>query len=143
MFHGDSVQDTRQVFFISWQKYRQHQPLLPLEKQIVDVIIAHPEYHPLLENVTLQKEQAYFPDLGQSNPFLHMGLHLVIRDQVATNSPQGITAIYQQLVKKHADPSIVEHLIMDHLAECLWQAQRSQCLPDDASYLSACNQLLT
>ena len=142
MFHGDSVQDTRQLFFLSWQKYRQHQPLLPIEQQLVDVIISHPEDHALLETTTSQNEQAYFPELGQSNPFLHMGLHLVIRDQVATDSPQGIATIYRQLINNYADIMAVEHLIMEHLAECLWQAQRNQGLPDDASYLSACRQLL-
>ena len=142
MFHGDNVQDTRQLFFLSWQKYLQNQVLLPLEKQIVDVIISHPEYHTLLEALTPQHEQAYFPELGQSNPFLHMGLHLVIRDQMATDSPLGFSTIYQQLVNKYADRIVVEHLIMEHLAECLWQAQRSQRLPDNTSYLRACRQLL-
>lgn len=141
MFYGDTVQDTRQLFFLSWQKYRQNQQLLPLEKQIVDVIVSHPEYHALLE-VAVPREAAYFPELGQSNPFLHMGLHLVIRDQVATDSPPGITTIYKQLVSEYADIIAVEHLIMEPLAECLWQAQRSHSMPDEASYLRACHQLL-
>lgn len=143
MFYGDTVQDTRQLFFLSWRKYRQHQPLLPLEKQIVDVIIAHPEYHALLEATDLPKEQAYFPELGQTNPFLHMGLHLAIRDQIATDRPAGITNIYNQLVLKYTDAMMVEHLLMDFLAESLWLAQRNQVMPDEANYLQACRQLLT
>ena len=142
MFYGDNVQDTRQLFFLSWHKYRQNQQLLPLERQIADVIIAHPEYHALLEAGTSPHDEAYFPELGQTNPFLHMGLHLAIRDQVATDSPHGITSLYQQLVTQYVDILAVEHLLMDRLAECLWQAQRSQCLPDEAGYLNACRQLL-
>ncbi len=142
MFYGDTVQDTRQLFFLSWRKYRQHQPLLPLEKQIVDVIIVHSEYHALLEAADPPKEQAYFPELGQTNPFLHMGLHLAIRDQIATDRPVGITDIYNQLVLKYMDKMTVEHLMMDLLAECLWMSQRNQAMPDEANYLQACRQLL-
>ena len=142
MFYGDNVQDTRQLFYLSWQKYRQNQPLLPLEQQIVDVIIPHPEYHALLEATNSEHEQAYFPELGQSNPFLHMGLHLAVRDQVTMDSPRGIASIYHQLVVKFIDIIAVEHLFMEHLAECLWQAQRSQSMPDEAAYLHACQELL-
>ena len=142
MFYSNNVQDTRQVFFLSWQTYRHKKPLTPLEKQIVDVIIMHPEYHALLERVTLQPEKVYFPELGQTNPFLHMGFHLAVRDQIATDRPLGITAVYQQLVKQYKDTSTVEHLLMDNLAECLWQAQRSQQVPDEISYVAACRRLL-
>jgi hypothetical protein len=140
MFYGDSVQDTRQLFFASWRKYRQNESLFPLEKQIVDVIIMHPEYHALLEGSA--DDQVYFPELGQTNPFMHMGFHLAIRDQVAMDRPNGITSIYQQLLNKYADVAAVEHLFMEHLAECLWQAQRTQSMPDEAIHLSACRQLL-
>ena len=143
MFYGDTVQDTRKLFFESWKKYRQNKPLLALEQQLVDVIMMHPEYQPMLEVEATQQTQTYFPELGQSNPFLHMGLHLAIRDQVATNRPVGIASIYQRLVKQYSDLATVEHLIMEHLGECLWLAQRNQCMPDEIAYLSACQQLLS
>ena len=142
MFYSDNVQDTRQLFFLSWRKHRQNQPLQPLERQIVDVIITHPEYHALLEAEGSSQERAYFPELGQTNPFLHMGLHLAVRDQIATDRPVGITRIYRKLLTKYTDPLYVEHLFIDYLAECLWQAQRNQGMPDEAAYLQACRQLL-
>ncbi len=139
MFYGDTIQDTRQLFFVSWQKYRQKKALLPLEQQVMDVILLHPEYHALLNAGDVQS--SYFPELGQSNPFLHMGLHLTIRDQVTTNRPLGITSAFQQMLKKHGDVHTVEHLIMEPLAECLWHAQRNQSMPDEVAYLMACRQL--
>lgn len=142
MFYGNTVQDTRQLFFLSWRKYCQNQPLLPLEKQIVEVVSAHPEYHALLETTSSLHDQAYFPELGATNPFLHMGLHLAIRDQVATNRPLGIKNVYLELTKQYEDPLVVEHMLMDYLAECLWQAQRNQTMPDENHYLQACRQLL-
>lgn len=142
MFYGENVQDTRQLFFASWQKYKQKIPLQPLEQQLVAVIIDHPEYQTMLENSTSPHDQAYFPELGQTNPFLHMGLHLAIRDQIALDKPVGIAQIYQSLLQKYADTLVVEHLMMDSLAECLWTAQRNNCLPDEQHYVFTLHRLL-
>ncbi|WP_019215791.1 DUF1841 family protein [Legionella tunisiensis] len=141
MFYSDNVQDTRQMFFSSWQKYLQKQPLLPLEQQIVDVILAHPEYHMLLETSSLGN-QSYFPELGQTNPYLHMGLHIAIREQIGTDRPNGINSVYRQLLQKYGDQLVVEHLMMECLAESLWQAQRNQSFPSEKDYLDALKRLL-
>lgn len=142
MFYGDNVQDTRALFFSSWQKYRMKQPLTPLEQQLVDVMVLHPEYHALLEAKESSIDKNFFPELGETNPFLHMGFHLAIRDQIRTDRPEGIASVYQQLVKKYSDALVVEHMLMEPLAECLWQAQRNQILPDEAAFLHACRRLI-
>jgi hypothetical protein len=142
MFFGNSVQETRQLFYSSWEKYHNKLPLLALEQQLVDVIIVHPEYHSLLETPRDALDEAYFPELGATNPFLHMGLHLAIRDQVTLNRPSGITEIYHQLVHQYKDNTVVEHLLMEPLIESLWQSQRNQQRPDEQLYLNACRKLL-
>ncbi len=134
MFYGDTVQDTRQMFYSSWNKYQQKQLLLPLEQQIVDVIIAHPEYHPFFASPSFN-EEAHFSAMGQNNPFLHMGLHLAIRDQISTDRPVGIRQIYQKLLQKYGDSLMVEHHMMDFLAKALWKAQNSIHPPDEKEYL--------
>lgn len=142
MFYGNTVQDTRALFYSSWLKYRQKKELLPLERQIVEVIIEHPEYHEQFETPVPEHHQPYFPELGQSNPFLHLGFHLAIRDQITLDKPSGILFIYQQLIQKHKDKALVEHLLMERLAECLWRAQRHQQMPDEQHYLNDCRELL-
>ena len=142
MFYQDNVQDTRQFFYSSWEKYRNKLILTPLETQIVDVIIDHPEYHLMLETVPTEKDKANLPEMGETHPFLHMGLHLAIRDQIATDRPAGIKSIYQQLTKKNADSLTAEHLIMERFAECLWQAQQNKTMPDELAFLSACQKLV-
>lgn len=141
MFYGNSIQDTRQFFFLSWEKYLQKKPLSALEQQLAQVILEHPEYHALFENPTLYQEQSYYPELGETNPFLHLGLHLSIREQVSTNRPLGIQEAFKRLVKKHNDPLHVEHLIMDQLAECLWRAQRDNLPPNEEDYLHSLAEL--
>lgn len=136
MFYGDTVQETRHLFFLSWEKFQQKKPLSPLEHEIAQVILAHPEYHKIIEQSTKFQEHTYYPELGETNPFLHMGLHLAVREQVATNRPAGIDTAYSNLLKKILDPLAVEHLIMDQLAECLWLAQKNNTPPDEQLYLN-------
>lgn len=137
---GQDRDTLRQYYHQVWQKWQQQQPLSPLEQQIAVVIQEHPEYHPALAN-SEHHQQEYFVENGQSNPYLHMGLHLAIREQVATNRPAGITEIYQQLLQKHNGEQLsAEHQMMECLAESIWQAQRSQQMPDEAAYLNALRQ---
>lgn len=140
MLYGNTAQDTRQLFFSSWHKYQKKQPLSPLEQQIAEVILAHPEYHTLLDSE--HQEQAYFPELGQTNPFLHMGLHLALRDQISLDKPEGIANIYTKLLHRYNDSLQVEHLMIEPLAECLWQSQRDQQMPNEQHYLHALARLL-
>lgn len=141
MFYGDTVQETRQMFFNSWDKFQHKKPLSPLENEIAQVILAHPEYHKILEQGTKFQEHTYYPEFGETNPFLHMGLHLAVREQVATDRPLGINEVYKNLVKKYKDPLAVEHLIMDQLAECLWLSQKNNLPPDEKQYLSVLTEL--
>ena len=142
MFYGNRTKETRQLFYSSWQKYTQKQELQPLEKQIVAVILDHPEYQSLLETTTAEQEIPYFPEMGETNPFLHMGLHLAIRDQIRTDRPQGMADIHQALLKKHQNPQTTEHLLMECLAESLWHAQKNQSMPDEVAFLDCCRALL-
>ncbi len=115
--------------------------LSPLEMQIAEVILHHPEYQPIIEQIPQVHEQAYHPELGETNPFLHMGLHLAVREQTNTNRPAGIATIYKNLVKKYKDPLAVEHIMMEQLAECLWLAQKNNQIPDEQQYLTRLNSL--
>lgn len=137
MFYGEHVEQTRKLFFESWQKVQNRQPLEPLEQQIAEVIADHPEYHALFMKPPSHLDQAYFPELGVENPFLHLGLHLTVRDQVHLNRPQGISALFQQLAEKKGCPLKAEHEIMECLAQALWHAQKTQSPPDEQAYLQA------
>lgn len=140
MFFGNQPEQTRKFFFEAWSKFRRHQPLSSLEEQLVAVIRDHPEYHRILEQPN-PVELSFFPELGNANPFLHMGLHLALREQVATNRPEGVAVIFKKLAKRHG-PLEAEHCMMEALAEALWQAQRNQAPPDEAAYLKQLKALL-
>jgi hypothetical protein len=142
MFYGNSIIETRRLFYASWAKYKGKEQLTPLEQQIANVIIDHPEYHPLLDTTSAEDDLTYFPELDQTNPFMHMGLHLAIRDQIHTNRPLGISKVFQSLEKQLKSRLEAEHQMMDCLAEALWQAQRTGTPPNEQQFLNACHRLL-
>ncbi|MEN7342164.1 MAG: DUF1841 family protein [Pseudomonadota bacterium] len=140
MLFGQDKSELRRMYAQAWQLAQSGQPMSALEQQIAQVVADHPEYHEALSGNTIDKD--YTPDGGQSNPFLHMGLHLAIRDQVSTNRPPGIRDVYQRLALKTGDEHDAEHQMLECLAESLWQAQRDGQMPDEFAYLEKLSALL-
>jgi hypothetical protein len=136
MFTQDR-QQLRNFYSQAWQKYQDKLPLDALESQLLEVILLHPEYHELISNPEMTNEQEFHPELGESNPFMHMGL----REQLSTNRPQGIKKIHQQLCQTQSLHD-TEHQMMEILAEMLWQAQRDNKMPDEQDYLTKLQRLL-
>jgi hypothetical protein len=129
----------RQVFLDAWHKEQRGQPLTPLDQQILEILHQHPEYQPLLARPETALAQEFTPELGQENPFLHMGLHLAIREQISIDQPHGIRARYQKLLRRRRDPHQTEHQMMECLAEALWLLQRTVQPFSEADYF-ACIQ---
>ncbi len=140
-FDAQSRDQLRAVYIEAWRKRRAGLPMEPLEMQVADVIELHPEYQAALESRDEVIDRDYTPEGGQSNPFLHMGLHLAIRDQLATDRPSGIRKAFDDLVKRMGDPHEAEHRMIDCLAETLWEAQRSGMPPDEQTYLERVRRL--
>ena len=135
VFSGQNREQLRQMYLSSWRKYTARQPLEPLEAQVAAVIAEHPEYVPVLEAGPEALAADYTPEGGQANPFLHMGLHLAIREQVATDRPAGIAQIHRALAQRLGSPHAAEHAMLELLAETLWEAQRAGRAPDEQRYL--------
>jgi hypothetical protein len=123
----------------AWRKQRENQPMSPLEAQIAAVVALHPEYHADISSDELERD--YTADGGQSNPFLHMGLHLGLREQIATNRPAGVAKIHERLAGATGDPHEAEHRMIECLAETLWEAQNQGGAPDEVKYLQRLQRL--
>jgi hypothetical protein len=140
-FHDQDRSGLRRHYLEAWRRHRAGLLLEPLEHQLVTVIEQHPEYHALLEADPQALGRDYAPESGQSNPFLHLGLHLAIREQVATDRPAGIAAVHRELSQHLGDVHAAEHRMLEKLAEALWASQRSGRPPDEAAYLESLRQL--
>lgn len=132
----------RRVFIEAWRKRCMALPMEPLELLIADVIDRHPEYHDLLENPDLALEKDYTPEGGETNPFLHLGMHITLHEQLATDRPSGIAALYRRLTQQAVDPHRAQHWLMECLGQALWDAQRSNRVPDEQTYLECVRRLL-
>jgi hypothetical protein len=142
-FDTQSRDQLRQAYIDAWRRRREGLPLAPLEMQIADVIALHPEYHIALERPDAVLDRDYSPEGGQSNPFLHMGLHLAVRDQIATDRPAGIRAAFDAVARRMGSAHDAEHQLIECLAETMWEAQRSNLPPDEVAYLTRVRQLLS
>lgn len=140
MIFGQDRQELRQMYVDAWHKSVNSEVLSPLEAQIASVVQQHPEYQAVLEQNPMETE--FVPEGGETNPFLHMGLHLAIREQVATNRPAGIATIHRTLSEKTGDAHNAEHRMIDCLAETLWEAQSANSAPDEGKYLDRLHSLL-
>ncbi len=135
-----SRDEIRQVYLKVWQKMQNQSVLEPLEAIIADVIKLHPEYHSLLETGETAKQKDFSPEDGQTNPFLHMGMHITLREQAGGDRPAGILDIYQKLVQEKGIHE-TEHAMMECLGQTLWTAQRDDTMPDENAYLACLRQL--
>lgn len=135
-----SRDEVRQFFFDAWGKFKQQQVLTDLEKMAVGIMHLHPEYHAILDQPELYLEQAYYPEMGETNPFLHMSLHLSIQEQISINQPIGITQAYGKLCTRFQAEHEAQHALLECLAETIWLAQRNQTGLDAGHYLQLIEQ---
>jgi len=130
-----SRDQARDFFFETWRKYRAHEPLAGLETIVLQVMLAHPEYHAALEDPERFRERNYSPELGEPNPFLHMSMHLAIEEQLSIDQPSGIASSFAALAAKHGDRHAAMHDTMECLGEMVWRSQRDRAPPDADAYL--------
>jgi hypothetical protein len=130
-----SRNEARQFLIDAWRKRGDALPLTPLETIAADLVALHPEYHALLESGDKALERDWRPEHGETNPFLHLSMHLSIHEQVSIDQPSGVRALHDALTRKLGSRHDAEHEMMDCLAEMIWSAQRHGTPPDPKRYL--------
>ena len=134
MFNPSRAQ-ARALFFETWRKYRGNEPLAGAEAEALEAILLHPEYHRVLDAAERYREQEYFPELGETNPFLHLSLHLALQEQLAIDQPAGVRERFARLLAQAADRHAALHAAIECLAEMVWRSQKDGAPPDAAEYL--------
>lgn len=137
---GNDRNEMRTMFYTAWKNFNDKALLQPLEQVIVNIIQLHPEYHTLLDSID-NIEKDFTPEMGETNPFLHMSMHIAIQEQLSTNRPAEIRTIHHKLCEKYQDPHQAEHAIMECLGQMIWQAQRDNTTPNEQNYIECLKQL--
>ncbi len=139
---GDNRNQLRQFFLDCWQLKTTGKPLDAMQTIVTNIIEYHPEYQRLLENPDIV-DTDYSVETGETNPFLHMGMHIALHEQLSTFRPAGINEIYTSLCHQYGDVHDAEHAMIECLGEALWQAQCNQSAPDEEAYLLCLKKLIT
>ena len=125
----DQVRDT---FFETWRKYRAGEPVAGIEALALEAILAHPEYHGVLSQPERYRAKDY---AGESNPFLHLSLHVALEEQLSIDQPPGIAQRFAALLARAGERHAAMHEAIECLAETVWRAQRERAAPDAIAYL--------
>jgi hypothetical protein len=136
VFQNYTREQLRRSYAEAWAKRVAHSPLTPLEALITDVIGAHPEYQSIVADADTALAFEQNAAGAADNPFLHMGLHLAVREQLSIDRPPGIRELHRQLQARYGDAHFAEHALMEALGEELYTAQRSGQAPDEQRYLA-------
>ena len=95
----------------------------------------HPEYADALTDADAALAADYSVENGQSNPFLHLSMHLSIEEQIAIDQPPGIRHAFRALAQRLGTDHDAHHQIMECLGEMIWNSQRNGLPPDGAAYI--------
>jgi hypothetical protein len=130
-----SRDQARHFLIDAWKKRCERLPATPLETMAADLVADHPEYHELLAEDATALQREWTPEDGETNPFLHLSLHLAIAEQLQIDQPPGIRAVYSRLCARLDNAHDALHVMIDCLGETLWRAQRDRQPPDSEAYL--------
>lgn len=141
--YNPTREQVRDFFFGVWAKARAGEALSALEAMALSVALEHPEYHEVLGNPERYRERTWTPEGGETNPFLHLSMHLAIEEQLSIDQPPGIAERVRALERKLDSPMAARHVVMDCLAEQVWQAQRNAVAFDNTAYLDCLDRAST
>jgi hypothetical protein len=131
----------RLQFIDAWHKAQTGSRAGPAGAAHREVVQQHPEYHALLADRERALGGDWLPEQGETNPFLHMALHLALLEQVGADHPRGIRALYDRRCAP-GDAHAAAHKFIDCLAESMWRMQRDGREDDPRNYLACLRQHL-
>ena len=134
-----SQSDVRRFFCSVYAKAKAGQPLEAIETIASLWIDEHPEYHANLADVDLALGAMLKAEEGQSNPFLHLSMHLSISEQCSIDQPRGIRQAVELLTHQRNSLHVAHHEAMECLGNMIWESQRAGRPPDGDAYI-ACVQ---
>ena len=131
-----SQTEVREFFFNTYEKHKQKIALDNMEKMALSIMLEHPQYDKYLSNPDKYLNHQWATENNETNPFLHLSMHMSILEQLSINQPLGIKELYQQLCIKFDNEHDAQHQLMDGIAEMIWYSQRNNLPLDVNIYLT-------
>lgn len=138
-----SQADVRRFFCSVQAKALVKQPLEAIEIIASQWLDEHPEYQADFRDTDAALEKTYDVEGGQTNPFLHLAMHLSISEQCSIDQPRGIRQAVELLTARRSSLHDGHHEIMECLGRMVWESQRSGGPPDGAAYVECVQRRAT
>ncbi len=138
-----SQQDVRRFFCAVHAKARTGAPMDALETLAGQWLQEHPEYTADLADADAAVARVYDGTGGQTNPFLHLSMHLSISEQCSIDQPRGIRQAVELLAVRRDSLHDAHHEAMECLGQMLWESQRSGRPPDGQAYIDCVQRRAT
>ena len=138
-----SQADVRRFFCGVRSKMLTQAPMEAIETLASLWIAEHPEYHAELADADAAVARNYDETPGQTNPFLHLSMHLTISEQCSIDQPRGIRQAVELLAARRGDLHAAHHEVMECLGQMLADAQSSGRPPDGDAYIAAVQRRAT
>ena len=106
-------------------------------------IAEHPEFFDDLDDVQAALNRMYEVEDGQTNPFLHLSMHLSISEQCSIDQPRGIRQAVELLAARLGSLHEAHHEAMECLGRMLWESQRAGHPPDGQAYIDCVQRRAT
>ena len=143
MMFNPSQADVRRFFCGARSKMLAGAPMEAIETLASLWIEEHPEYFSDLADVDAALARDYDASPEQTNPFLHLSMHLSISEQCSIDQPRGIRQAVELLSKRLDSLHDAHHAAMECLGQMLWDSQRSGRPPDGEAYVAAVQRRAT
>ena len=138
-----SQADVRRFFCAVHAKSASGEPMETLEMLASQWLAEHPEYHADLADADAALNKRYEGADGQTNPFLHLSMHLSISEQCSIDQPRGIRQAVELLAARRNSVHEAQHEAMECLGRMLWESQRSGTPPDGQQYVECVQRRAT
>ena len=143
MLFQPSQADVRRFFCAVYAKARANHPLEAIET-IADLWIdEHPEYHAELADVDAALLTMAREDVGKTNAFMHLSMHLALSEQCSIDQPRGIRQAVELLTARLDSLHDAHHEAMECLGSMVWESQRAGLPPDGAAYIDCVQRRAT
>jgi hypothetical protein len=136
-------EDVRRFFCTVFDKQQKNLPMEGVETLAALWIAEHAEYHAALGDLSVALAQKYDGSDGQTNPFLHLSMHLSISEQSSIDQPRGIRQAVELLTARRGDLHAAHHEVMEELGAMIWESQRAGRPPDGQAYIDRVQQRAT
>jgi Domain of unknown function (DUF1841) len=137
-----SKDEVRKIWCEVYTKSMNSGELTEMEAAMASIIALHPEYEWVLGEVAVAVTHEFSIDCWESNPFLHLSLHLAIAEQLKSGGQNDVHEVFAEMAVLADSRHEAEHFAMGCLAASISESRRKRTALTTDNYLKLLRQKL-